>query len=271
MIRKNVVLITGASSGIGRAIADRLAGSGWTVFGTSRLPARHEPPRGWDLIELDVGSDESVSRGVRRVLEKKGRLDALINNAGVGLGGAAEEAAIGQVEAEFETNFFGLVRMTKAALPTLRAQRGGTIVNMSSGNAAIRLPFASYYTASKCAIEGFSACLRREVRPFGIRVSVIEPAFVKTNLAVTDQMGRDRIDAYEPSRTEWTEAMRRGVSRGFPPGRVARCVERILASRHPRFLYVVDPGLRFARWLKPLLPEGFFYWGIRKALRARSR
>jgi NAD(P)-dependent dehydrogenase (short-subunit alcohol dehydrogenase family) len=223
------------------------------------------------MVELDVRSDESVARCVKAVCDRAGRLDALVNNAGFGLGGAAEEATLEQVKAEFETNFFGLVRMTKAVLPALRAQRRGTIINVSSGNAAVRLPFSSYYVASKCAVEGFSGCLRRELMPLGVRVSVIEPGFLKTNILDAIEMGENRIDAYEPWKSAWREAIRRSVLRGAPPGQAARCIVRILRSRKPRFLYVLGPDLRLARWAWLFLPEGLFYWGIGKALKAKGR
>jgi short-subunit dehydrogenase len=271
MTHKKVVLITGASTGIGRAIADHLAGFCFMVFGTSRRPAGYEPPRGWDLVELDVRSDESAARCVEVVLDRAKRIDVLINNAGYGIGGAAEEATLDQVRAEFETNFFGLVRMTKAVLPSMRRQVSGNIINISSGNAAVRLPFSSYYVASKCAVEGFSACLRRELRPLGVYVSVIEPTFLKSQISETIQMGGERIDAYEPWKTRWQEAIKRSVRHAAAPDLVAKCVVRILSSRKPRCLYLVGPGLRLARWSKRWLPEDLFYWGMGKALRVRGK
>ena len=271
MIDQKIILITGASTGIGRAIADRLAGCGFAVFGTSRRPGEYEQPRGWDLVELDVRSDESVARCVETVLEKERRIDVLINSAGYGLGGAAEEAALEQVRAEFETDFFGLVRMIKAVLPLMRRQSSGTIINMSSGNAAVRLPFSAYYNAAKCAVEGFSASLRRELRPFGIHVSVIEPAFFKSKISETIQMGQNRIEAYEPWRTMWGEAIKRSALQGPPPDPVARCVVRIISRRKPRYLYLVGSGLRLSRWAKRWLPEDLFYWGMQKVLGVRSK
>lgn len=271
MIYKKVILITGASTGIGQAIADHLAGCGFAVFGTSRRPGEYEPPRGWELVELDVRTDESAVRCVRTVLDRAQRIDALINNAGYGLGGAAEEATLDQVRAEFETNFFGAVRMIKAVLPFMRRQAGGNIINISSGNAAVRLPFSSYYVASKCALEGLSACLRRELKPLGVHVTVIEPTFLKSKISDTIQMGTERIDAYEPWKARWQEAIKRSVRRAADPDLVAKCVVRILASRNPRYLYLVGPGLRLARWAKQWLPEDLFYWGMGKALKVRGK
>jgi NAD(P)-dependent dehydrogenase (short-subunit alcohol dehydrogenase family) len=267
--REKVVLITGASTGIGRVTADRLAEAGFNVFGTSRRPGEHAAPEGWDLLQLDVRSDDSVARCVKDVVDRTGRIDALVNNAGFGLGGAAEEATPEQVRAEFETNVFGLFRMTRAVLPDMRRRGKGAIINISSGNAAVRLPFSSHYVASKCAVEGLSACLRQELKPLGIHVSVIEPTFLKSNIADTIEMGEEKIDDYEPWATAWEETMRRSVQTGADPGPVAECVVRILASRRPRYLYVVGPDLRLARWAKQFLPEELFYWGIRRALRVK--
>jgi len=266
-IGRKVVLITGASTGIGRVTADLLARKGFTVFGTSRRPGERSAPEGWTMLELDVRSDDSVVRCVAAVLDTAGRIDALINNAGYGLGGAAEEATTDQVRAEFETNFFGLFRMTRAVLPIMRRQRRGVIINMSSGNAAVRLPFSSHYVASKCAVEGLSACLRQEVSPLGIHVSVIEPTFLKSNITDTIVMGEDRVDAYAAWRRGWGEAIRDSVRRGADPRPVAECIVRILSSRRPRYLYVVGHDLRLARWARQFIPERLFYWGIKRAMR----
>jgi NAD(P)-dependent dehydrogenase (short-subunit alcohol dehydrogenase family) len=268
-IGRKVVLITGASTGIGRVMADRLAGSGFAVFGTSRRPGEHAPPMGWELVELDVRSDDSVTRCIKNVLDKAGRIDALINNAGYVLHGAVEGAAVSQTRAAFETNVFGAVRMIKAVLPHLRRQASGAIINISSGNATLRFPFSGYYVAGKCALEGLSACLRRELKPLGIHVSVVEPAFFRSNISETAQTGLDRSGAYEPWETAWEKAMDRSVRAGADPGQVADCVAGILASRRPRFIYFVGSGLRLARWAKRLLPEELFYWGISRALRVK--
>jgi NAD(P)-dependent dehydrogenase (short-subunit alcohol dehydrogenase family) len=271
MIGPKVVLISGASTGIGRAIAGRLADRGFTVFGTSRRPAEYASPRDWELVELDVRSDESVARCLGLVLDKAGRVDALVNNAGYVLSGAVEEATLDQVRAAFDTNVFGAVRLIKAVLPHLRRQASGTIVNISSGNAALRLPFSGHYVAGKCALEGLSACLRRELKPLGIHVSVIEPGFFRSNIGETAQQCSDGCGAYEPWETAWGKTMRRSVETGPDPAPVAACVVKILSKRRPRYLYVVGGGLRLARRAKQFLPEDIFYWGIQRALRVNPK
>ena len=269
--RDKVVLITGASTGIGRVTADRLTASGFRVFGTSRRPGGSAAPRGWELLELDVRSDGSAARCVKDILDRAGRIDALVNNAGYALGGAVEEATLDQAEAAFATNFFGAVRMIKAVLPHLRRQGSGTIIGISSGNAALRLPFSGYYVAGKCALEGLSACLRRELMPLGVYVSVIEPTFFRSNLGDAAQTGLDRSGAYEPWRTSWDLMMTRSVQHGADPTPVAKCIVGILTSRRPRYLYVVGPGLKLARRAKQFLPEELFYWGLRRALGIKNR
>jgi NAD(P)-dependent dehydrogenase (short-subunit alcohol dehydrogenase family) len=266
-----VVLITGASSGIGQAIAEHLAKHSLTVFGTSRDPTRHQQPIGWNLIQLDVCSDESVTQCVKAVMEKAGRLDVLVNNAGYGLDGALEEATLDQVKSQFETNYFGMLRLTKAVLPLMRAQSGGRIINISAGNASFRLPFLGHYTATKCAMEGYSDILRQEVKPFCIHVSVIEPGFLKTNIGETVQLGEDRIIDYEPWRTRWLGAYRESLQNAPAPTSVAQCVFQILSSNKPRFLYIVGLKQVLGVWLHRLLPEGLFRLAMKKFYRIGSR
>jgi len=264
---QRVVLITGASTGIGQTIADYLAEHGFVVFGTSRDPKKHGGPPGWSLVPLDVCSDESVESCVRTVLEKAGRIDALVNNAGYGLDGALEEATLRQAMAQFETNYFGAFRMIKAVLPSMRDQPRADIINISAGNASIRLPFMGHYTATKCALEALSEVLRREVRPFGINVSFIEPGFFRSSIMETVQLGDDRVEGYEPWRTRWIDTYRDSVRNGPDPIPVARCVLRILNSSRPRLFYGVGSGVGLTTWAHRLLPEDLFsrvaYRGIR--------
>ncbi len=266
-----VVLITGTSTGIGRSIADTLASHGFTVFGTSRNPENYESPSTWKLVKLDVRSDESVKSCIQDLLNRVGHLDVLINNAGYGLDGALEEATLEQVRNQFETNYFGIIRTIKAVLPLMRAQSGGWIINISAGNASTRLPFMGHYTATKCAMEGFSEILRQEVRLFGIKVSVIEPGFFKSNIAETVQLGRDIIEQYEPLRTSWLETLRDGVRNGANPELVGRCILRILSSRRPKFMYIVGPRAGISIWVHRWLPENIAQWIFRIGLGVRAQ
>lgn len=169
---REVVLVTGASSGIGRAAARMLAERGYVVLGTSRDPASVAALPGVELLPLDVRSDASVSACVKAVLQRAGRLDVLVNNAGYVLSAAVEEASPDEALAQFETNFFGAVRMLRAVLPIMRRQGGGQIINISSVAGLVPMPFWGYYSASKAALEALTEALRYEVKPFHIRVSL---------------------------------------------------------------------------------------------------
>src|SRR5438270_6406263 len=178
--KTKIALVTGASSGIGQATAERLARAGYKVYGTSR---RTSPTgkRAFQMLALDVTSDGSVEAAVNEVMRLEGRIDLLVNNAGFGVSpAAAEESSIEQARSIFETNFFGLVRMTRAVLPYMRKQGGGRIINIGSVLGFLPMPYGALYAATKHAIEGYSESLDHELRTRGIRVSVIEPAYTKT-------------------------------------------------------------------------------------------
>src|SRR4051812_20707606 len=199
-LTKRIALVTGASSGIGEATSERLANAGYTVYGTSRR-GTSAGPRSFPLLPLDVTSDASVEAVVAEVIRLEGRVDLLVNNAGFGVApGGAEESSIEQARAIFETNFFGLVRMTRAALPHMRAQRSGRIINMSSVLGFLPMPYGALYAATKHAVEGYSESLDHELRTRGIRVSVIEPAYTKTPFDANFLEPDAKLDAYRDAR-----------------------------------------------------------------------
>ena len=175
-LRKNpsVVLVTGASSGFGRATADALLQRGHRVYGTSRNPTAAVSERA-ALIAMDVDDDASVAAGVAHVLSDAGRIDAVVNNAGLGYAGALEDTTVEEARRQFETNLFGVHRVCRAVLPHMRERRAGRIVNMSSLGGLVTVPFQGMYCASKYALEAYTQALRMEVRPFGIHVAMIEP------------------------------------------------------------------------------------------------
>src|SRR5207344_1189963 len=179
-IEGSIALVTGASSGIGEATAKRLAAAGYKVYGTSRRRALPDQ-RNFEMLPLDVTSDESVAAAVSELIRREGRIDLLVNNAGFGVApGGAEESSIEQAKAVFETNLFGLLRMTRAVLPHMRRQGSGRIINIGSVLGFLPMPYGALYAATKHAIEGYSESLDHELRTRGIRVSVIEPAYTKT-------------------------------------------------------------------------------------------
>ena len=177
---KPVALVTGASSGIGKAAALALVQAGFDVVGTSRNASRVAPHPGVTFLDLDVTSDGSVSTLVRGVIERLGRIDVLVNNAGTGAAGAAEESSVAQDQRVFDINFFGLIRMTKAVLPHMRAQGRGRIINISSVLGLVPGPYMASYAATKHAIEGYSESMDHELRERGVRVLLIEPAYTRT-------------------------------------------------------------------------------------------
>src|SRR4249920_2582371 len=176
---KGIALVTGASSGIGEATAQRLVQAGYKVYGTSRQGTQ-KTQWAFEMLPLDVTSDESVEAAVSKVIQLEGRIDLLVNNAGFGVApGGAEESSIAQAKAIFETNFFGLIRMTRAVVPHMRRQGRGRILNIGSVLGFLPMPFGALYAATKHAVEGYSESLDHELRTRGIRVSVIEPAYTR--------------------------------------------------------------------------------------------
>lgn len=223
-----VVLITGASRGIGAAIASRLAQSSFTVHGTSR--GGGSGPAG-PLLTLDVCNEESVQDCVRQVLASSGRIDVLVNNAGFDLYGALEETSWSEFSEQLDTNFLGAVRMVRAVMPHMRAQRSGRIVNLSSLGGRIGLPINSAYAASKFALEGFSESLRLELLPANVFVSLIEPPAVATD--TLDQSIRVARGAGGSARTAAMVDQMRKAGRTSPvtPDEVARTVLTVRADR----------------------------------------
>src|SRR5204863_6910499 len=195
-----VALVTGASSGIGKAAALALVQAGFEVIGTSRNASRVSPLGGVTFLDLDVTSDESVSTLVRGVIERFGRIDVLVNNAGTGAAGAAEESSVTQAQRVFDINFFGVIRMTKAVLPHMRAQGRGRIINISSVLGLVPAPYMAVYAATKHAIEGYSESVDHEVREHGVRVLLVEPAYTKTSFDANAVLPDAPLSIYEERR-----------------------------------------------------------------------
>lgn len=253
------VLVTGASSGIGQATALLLNQKGFNVFGTTRRPdavGRQEFP----MLALDVRSDDSV----KALFEKVGRLDVLVNNAGYALTGAAEATTLAEAKAQFETNFFGAVRVVNAALPAMRAARSGKIVITGSLAGLTAIPFGAFYSATKFALEGYAEALWHELRPFGIHVTLVEPGFVHTRLGETSQVVAGPLPAYEALEKRVVRALGDAVSRGIPPERVAQRVLDIVRSDQPRLRYRVGADATWLPRLKQVAPWGMFAKGVRR-------
>lgn len=264
MHEPKVVLITGASSGIGQATARLLAQQGFTIFGTSRNPSGIERIPGIEILPLDVRLDESVKTCVETLLKRAGRLDILINNAGYELGGAIEEASLEEAKAQFETNFFGAVRMIKTVLPIMRRQGSGQIINISSLAGLTPPPFMGFYSATKFALEGYTEVLRHEVKHFNILVSLVEPAYIKTTLWQNRQYPVDRISDYDPWRRRASEATKQYQAKAPEPRPVAECILHMIETKSPRLRYVVGKRAALAFRLRRFLPESQYEKAVRR-------
>lgn len=257
---KKTVLVTGASSGIGQAIAARLARGGWRVFGASRSGAPIDAP-GVEMIALDVDDDASVERGVAAVLSRAGRLDALVNNAGWAIMGAVEDTSTAEAKAQFETNFFGVLRLCRAALPAMRRQGGGHIVTISSLSGLFGTPFSGLYSASKFAVEGLCETLRFETRKLGIRVVLIEPGDHASALPARRRIAAASAanPAYRDAFAQFKANQEKDEAKAPPPDGVAALVAAVLNDPAPRLRYTVGlAGQRIVAPLKRLLPGRLF-------------
>ena len=263
--RTPVVLITGASSGIGRAVASVFAANGFEVFGTSRNPHRTEPIAGVELIALDVTDAASVTAAVTTVVQRAGRIDILVNNAGFGVIGAAEESSTAQAQELFDTNFFGLVRLTREVLPYLRAQGSGRIVNVGSVLGFLPAPYAALYAASKHAVEGYSESLDHETRDFGVRVTVVEPGYTSTSFEANATDVDSPIGSYAPVREHVKKVLVQSVQAGDDPAVVAQVVWKAATSRTPKLRYPAGPMARRLALLKKYAPTALLDKGIRRA------
>ena len=217
-----IALVTGASSGIGEATAERLATAGYKVYGTSRRGAQ-AGQRSFEMLPLDVTSDESVEAAVREVMRREGRIDLLVNNAGFGVAPAgAEESSIEQARSIFDTNFFGIVRMTRAVVPHMRRQGAGRIINIGSVLGFLPMPYGALYAATKHAVEGYSESLDHELRTRGIRVSVIEPAYTKTPFDANFLEPDAKLDEYREVRAAVNKRVKEVMATADEPRRRGR-------------------------------------------------
>jgi NAD(P)-dependent dehydrogenase (short-subunit alcohol dehydrogenase family) len=259
-----VVLITGASSGVGQATAELLAQRGFKVFGTSRNPpiAKVMPPV--VMLPLDVRADDSVRACVETVLSQSAHLDILINNAGYELAGALEELSAEEIRGQFETNFFGAVRMIHAVLPSMRRRKRGHIINVSSLAGLTPIPFLGIYSASKFALEGYTEALRHELRPFNVRVSLIEPAFLKTSMMNHRQVGATLIPEYDQWRRRALEAVRSFEQKGLGPEVVAHTVLEIISHNTSRLRHLIGRQAHSIARLRRFLPAALYEQGVRR-------
>jgi NAD(P)-dependent dehydrogenase (short-subunit alcohol dehydrogenase family) len=246
--------VTGASSGIGKSCAEHLAKSGYRVYGASRRSA---------ALPMDVRDDASVRAAVADLITREGRIDVVVNNAGIAIAGAVEDTSIEEAIEQFDVNFFGVLRVCRAVLPHMRERRSGCIVNIGSIAGLAAVPYQGLYSASKFALDGLSEALRLEVRPFGIRVVLVEPGDHRTGLTENR-----RPTAAARANPAYRDRFERAVKRmaadernGPPPEAVARLLHRIIQLKKPRLRYTVGP---VAERAVPLLKRALPYAAIEK-------
>jgi NAD(P)-dependent dehydrogenase (short-subunit alcohol dehydrogenase family) len=261
---KPVVLITGASSGIGKTCAEQLHARGYRVYGTSRRAAAAATPSSgsFRLIAMDVTSEGSVTQAIQSIVSREGRLDVVFNNAGDGIAGSVEDTSIEEAQQQLDTNFFGTLRVCRAALPVMRRQGAGLILNVSSLGGLVGLPFQGLYSASKFAVEGMTEVLRMEVRPFGVRVALIEPGDFRTGFTAQRRkvLGSQGDSAYAERFGKALATMERDETGGADPLAVARLLERLINTRSPRPRYKVGGFVQklSAGPLRKILPQKLF-------------
>ena len=260
------VLITGCSSGIGWATAERLVDVGWKVYATARNVEKIAPleQRGCQLLPLDVTDEDSMRLAVDEVERREGAVGVLVNNAGYSQSGAVEAVPMEKVRRQFETNVFGLARMCQLVLPGMRRQGYGRIVNVSSMGGKLTFPGGGYYHATKHAAEALSDALRFEVEGFGVKVSIIEPGLIRTGFADTALGSMDDLDGENPyagfdegvARTTAENYERGPISKlGGGPEAVAEAIEQAISARSLKSRYAVTPSAHLFLRLRRLLPD----------------
>jgi short-subunit dehydrogenase len=259
---RKVALVTGASSGIGAETATLLRNKGFRVFGTSRRADRRS--LSFEELQLDVTSENSVQSAVAEVLGRAGHLDVLVNNAGYGVMGAAEESSIDQIKDMFETNVFGTIRMTRAVLPHMRERKQGRIVNISSVFGFIPAPYMAAYGATKHAVEGFSESLDHEVRSLGVRIVLVEPAFTRTSFDQNMQGADAPIAAYDGGRENMATVLKRLMPAADNPKSVAKTVVKAATADVPKLRYTAGATAGKLSFMRRYLPTRLVDAGIRQ-------
>lgn len=259
-----VALVTGASSGIGRAAALALVDAGFTVIGTSRNAANAGPLTGVTFLDLDVADDTSVRRLVKKVIERFGRIDVLVNNAGVGAVGAGEESSITQAKQVFDINVFGLMRMTNAVLPHMRAQGSGRVINVASVLGLIPAPFMAVYAATKHAVEGYSESVDHELREHGVRMLLVEPAYTSTSFEASSLAPDSPLPVYAAQREIARDVLATAVRTADDPAVVAKVIVAAATDTKPKLRYTAGPMAARVSLLRRIVPSSAFDNQVRK-------
>ena len=264
MMKNKIALVTGASSGIGKATAEQLAKAGYKVYGTSRR-GTNSGLQSFEMLALDVTSEESVAAAVTELIRREGRIDLLVNNAGFGVASAgAEESSIEQAKAIFDTNFFGLIRMTRAVVPHMRSQKSGRIINISSVLGFLPAPYMALYAATKHAVEGYSESLDHELRTRGIRVTMIQPAYTKTGFDANLLEPDNKLEEYRKIRVALDKKVKELVESGDEPSVVAKAVVKAAIASKPKLRYTAGSLACRLKFLRRFAPAFLLDAGLRK-------
>ena len=258
-----VALVTDASSGIGKEAALALVRAGFDVVGTSRDASRVNPLGGVTFVDLDVAGDASVTTAVQQVVDRFGRIDVLVNNAGVGLTGAAEKSSVAQAQDVFDVNVFGIIRMTQAVLPHMRSRGGGRIVNLSSALGRIPAPFLAAHAASKHAVEGYSESVDHEVREHGVRVLLVEPGGTGTRLEVKNKLPEIPLQAYDKQRRIAEQVLAASLRDGDARSTVAEAIVAAATDPKPKLRYPAGRSAGRISTLRRVVPSQMFHTQIR--------
>jgi NAD(P)-dependent dehydrogenase (short-subunit alcohol dehydrogenase family) len=272
-MNNKIAIVTGASSGIGEVTAERLSSAGYKVYGTSRRGAHgNGANRSFDMLVLDVTSDESVTAAVKQVLRLEGRIDLLVNNAGFGIApAAAEESSIEQAQAIFDTNFFGALRMIRAVVPHMRQRGSGRIINISSVLGFVPMPYMALYSATKHAMEAYSEALDQELRNQGIRVSLVEPAYIKSAFDANQLQPDQALDEYRDLRAGLDQRVKQALEGADGPDVVAATVVQVALAATPKVRYTSGALAGRLRLLRRFAPAALVEAGVRKDLRLDSQ
>jgi NAD(P)-dependent dehydrogenase (short-subunit alcohol dehydrogenase family) len=261
----DVVLVTGSSSGIGRACCDRLAAGGRRVYGASRTP---RDAAQWTYVAMDVTDDASVTRAVDEVVRREGRIDALVHCAGISIAGSFEDTTVEEATRQFDTNFFGAVRVLRAVLPVMRRQGAGKLIVVGSIGGLMGLPYIGYYSASKFALDGLVQALRMEIRPFGIEATVVHPGDFNTAISANQILcaNANANSAYFAACQRTIDIYDTNVRQARSADVVARRIERLVSRRRlPVRSVLGTPSEVLGVWLKSVLPSRSFEYLFRKS------
>jgi NAD(P)-dependent dehydrogenase (short-subunit alcohol dehydrogenase family) len=259
-----IALVTGASSGIGKSIALRLHQEGWVVWGTSRRDPDQNWPQEIEHVSLDVKNQDSVRSCISHIISASGRLDLVVNNAGVTLLGAIEETSDEEALGVLETNLLGVHRIVREVLPHFRVKGSGRFISIGSIAGFLPKPFEAFYAAGKHALEAYSESLDHEVRHFGIRSILIEPGYVQTGLSAAAQRTTKRLEPYFTIMSRIEKGLQNEISGGCNPDDVANIVAEAAIEENPRLRYLVGKDAKTLRIFRSILPEGFFGTQLRK-------